>query len=190
VVVSVDCPQKDKQANDNVAVQCWGVSGADRYMLDLKLGKMNYGSAKRTVKEMAAWARRTWRHCPHYVLIENAGYGVEMIDDLKRELTGVTKISASAEGDKVMRAEAASDALESGNCFVPGFGPPWQPAYDEHKSPSDVVDFLASCAVFPNGRHDDDVDAWSQTMNWLRGRNVTPMRTAGLKRAMQQVAGR
>jgi predicted phage terminase large subunit-like protein len=133
---------------------------------------MNYGACKRAIKEMAEWSQKTWRRVRSATLIENAGYGPELIDDLKRDIRGVTKITVGADGDKVTRAEAASDALESGNVFVPGYGPPWQPAYNEAKSPADIVDFIASCAVFPHGANDDDVDAWSQTMNWLRGRTV------------------
>jgi predicted phage terminase large subunit-like protein len=178
IVLSVDTPLKDRETSDNVAIQCWGVRGADRYLLDLRLGKMNYNLAKRQVKEMSVWARKQWPHAHHRVLIENAGYGVELILDLKREVTGVTKITPGAEGNKVSRAEAASDALESGNCFLPGYGPPWQPAYDEIHTPSDVLGFIESCAIFPHGRHDDDVDSWSQAMNWLRGQTTQPARTA------------
>ena len=184
VVISVDTPLKDKQSSDNVACQCWGISGADRYLLDMRLGKMNYGLAKRTVREMALWARKRWRGCRHQILIENAGYGVELITDLKRELTGVIKISPGQDGSKVMRAEAASDGLESGNYFLPGFGPPWQPAYDEHKTPSDVADFIHNAAVFPNATHDDDVDAWSQLGNWLRDKQTQPIRTSQPRRRL------
>lgn len=181
VVTSVDTPLKDKESNDNVAIQVWGVRGADRYLLDMRLGKMNYPTAKRQVREISQWARRTWR-CRHYLLIENAGYGVELIDDLRRELTGVTKITPGAEGNKTTRAEAATDPLESGNVFVPGFGPPWQPSYDETKSPADVAGFIANCALFPNVAHDDDVDAFSQTMNWLRTRVMGATRTSSAVR--------
>ena len=111
------------------------------------------------------------------MLIENAGYGVELIVDLKREITGVTKVSPGIEGNKVSRAESASDALESGNCFLPGYGPPWQPAYDEKRTPASVAGFVHNAAVFPNSKHDDDVDAFSQAMNWLRSRSVQPART-------------
>lgn len=182
VVISVDTPLKDKDSSDNVAIQCWGVKGADRYLLDLRLGKMNYGLAKRTIREMATWARRIWRGCPHYVLIENAGYGVELIIDLKRELTGVQKISPGLEGAKEQRAEAASDALESGNYFLPGYGPPWQPTYDEHKTPADVAAFVHNAALFPHAMYDDDVDAWSQVGNWLRSKTTTPIRTSKPRR--------
>lgn len=184
IVISVDTPLKDKETNDNVAVQCWGVKGADRYLLDLRLGRMNYGLAKRTIREMALWSRRIWRGCPHYVLIENAGYGVELIIDLKRELTGVTKISPGKDGDKISRAEAASDGLESGNYFLPGYGQPWQPAYDEHKTPADVREFIGNAASFPNAVHDDDVDAWSQVGNWLRSKAVQPIRTSQARRRL------
>ena len=122
------------------------------------------------------------------MLIENAGYGVELIVDLKREIPGVQKISPGPEGNKETRAESASDALESGNYFLPGYGPPWQPAYDEHMSPDDVVEFVANCARFPHGKHDDDVDAWSQFGNWIRSRQTVPIRTSKLHRLRRRAA--
>ena len=180
VVVSVDTPLKDKQTSDNVAIQCWGVASADRYLLDIDLGRMNYGKAKRRIVEMTQWARRLWPSCAHFVLIENAGYGVELIVDLRKDITGVTKISPSKDGDKVMRAESASDALESGNVYLPGvtMQQDGTGGMNERESPPDIVAFVNSCALFPYGPYDDDVDAWSQTMNWLRGRSQSPARTA------------
>jgi predicted phage terminase large subunit-like protein len=180
IVISVDTPLKDKETNDFVAIQCYGIKGADRYLLDLRKGHLNYSSAKRAIREMSKWSRGIWKRVPNYVLIENAGYGVELIVDLKREITGVTKIGTGLEGDKISRAEAASDSLESGNVFLPGYGPPWQPAFDESRSPADVADFIANCAIFPHGSNDDDVDAWSQCMNWLRGRSTARARGSSI----------
>ena len=187
VVISVDTPLKDKESNDNVAIQCYGVRGADRYLVDLRLGKMNFSSTKRQIKEMSQWARKTWRSASHYCLIENAGFGPELIIDLKREITGVIKIDAGAEGNKVQRAISACDALESGNVYLPGHGPPWQPALNEALCEGDIADFIANLALFPNGRHDDDVDAWSQAMNWLRSRTWEPIRTSN---PFKRLAGR
>ena len=48
---------------------------------------------------MARHMRKTFPRAGHYVLIENAAYGVELIEDLKREITGVMKISRGADGD-------------------------------------------------------------------------------------------
>ena len=172
IVQSIDTPLKDKAVNDQVAIQAWGISGGDRYLLDLRSGHMNYGQAKRAVLEQAAYVRREHRRAAHHVLIENAGYGVEMIEDLKRELTGVKKLSRAHEGDKVLRAESASADLESGNCFLPGYrvGEDELSMPDEGRCSADIVAFIDECAMFPNGRYDDQVDAWSQAMNWLRSR--------------------
>jgi len=179
VVISVDTPQKDKESNDLIAIQAWGVTGADRYLIDARKGHMNFNQAKRAVKEMSRHVRHLFPHARHHVIIENAAYGVELIEELKREVTGVVKISRGADGDKVLRAEAAAAELESGNCFLPGYreGSDEYSLPDERRCPAFVTDFIDSCAIFPNGRHDDDVDAWSQCMNWLRARSSKPSRT-------------
>lgn len=180
VVQSIDTPLKDKESNDLVAIQAWGVLGADRYLLDLKKGHMNFSQAKRQIKEQARHVRQMYPRAAHYVLIENAGYGPELIVDLKRELPGVIKIQQGAEGNKVLRAESASADLESGNCFLPGrrTGNDESSEPDERFCSADVLDFINSAALFPNATHDDDVDAWSQCMNWLRSRSITQMRTS------------
>jgi predicted phage terminase large subunit-like protein len=179
VVQSIDTPQKDKQTSDQIAIQAWGVARGDRYLLDLRVGKMNYAQARRALLEQAAYVRKQWRHAAHHVLIENAGYGVELIEELKRELTGIHKLSRAKEGDKELRAEAAAADLEGGNCFLPGYrmGTDELSMPDEARTPADVLGFIDECAMFPNGRYDDQVDAWSTAMNWLRARPAGRTRT-------------
>lgn len=190
VIQSVDTPLKDKESNDLVAIQAWGVRGADRFLIEAKKGHMNYGQAKRAIVEQAQYVRRLYPRCGHRVLIENAGYGVELIEELKRTLTGVTKISPIQDGDKIMRAEAASSDLESGNCWLPGVGGGADETLGPVKTASaDITDFINNLAVFPNAAHDDDVDAWSQCMNWLRSRVIAPGRTSSpFKRNRQRAA--
>lgn len=179
VVQSIDAPLKDKQSNDLIAIQAWAAVGADRYLLDLKKGSMSYSQAKRAVIEQARHVRTLVPHAAHHVLIESAGYGDELADELKRELGGVHKLSHAREGDKILRAEAASADLESGNCFLPGYrdGPDEYSMPDEARCSADIVDLINSCAVFPNGRYDDDVDAFSQAINWIRNRPQGRSRT-------------
>jgi predicted phage terminase large subunit-like protein len=179
IAISVDTPLKDKESNDLVAIQAWGAIGADRYLLDLKKGHMNFHQAKRAVLEQSIYVRKLYPRSIHNILIENAGYGVELIEELKKEVGGVVKITRGTDGDKELRAEAAAADLESGNCYLPGYreGSDEFSMPDEHRSPADVVDFIDSCAMFPNGRHDDDIDAWSQAINWLRMRQAKPART-------------
>jgi predicted phage terminase large subunit-like protein len=181
IVQSIDTPLKDKETSDFVALQAWGVLGADRYLLDSRVERLSYDSCKRAVKDQAAWLRGTFKHCQHRVLIENAGYGVELIIDLKRELGGIHKISPGAEGNKTMRALAASSDLETGNCFLPGAIRPDLSGPDEERCPAWVIAFVDECAIFDNGQNDDQVDAWSQAMNWLRSRTGQPMRTASAR---------
>jgi predicted phage terminase large subunit-like protein len=179
VVQSIDAPLKDKQSNDLLAMQAWAVVGGDRYLIDLKKGNMSFSQAKRATLEQARHVRTLFPHAAHYVLIESAGYGDELHTELKRELTGVTKLSHAREGDKVLRAEAASADLESGNCYLPGQreGRDEMSMPDESKCSADIVDFINSCAVFPNGRYDDDVDAFTQAVNWIRSRPQGRSRT-------------
>lgn len=178
VAISVDAPSKDKEANDLIAIQAWGVIGGDRYLLDLKKGHMNFSQAKRAILEQSKYVRQLVPSAAHYILIENAGYGVELIQELKREIGGVTKIPPQGDGDKVIRAETAASDLESGNCFLPGYrmGSDEFSFPDESRCSADIVDFINSCAVFDKGKHDDDVDAFSRCMIWLRSRPTQRLR--------------
>jgi len=178
VIVSVDTPLKDKESSDNVAIQAWGVDRANRYLLDARVDKMGYDAARRAILEMSRWARRLWP-CQHRLLIENQGYGIELITDLKRELGGVEKIIVGPEGSKGMRALAASDDLETGNVFLPGR------MNDDLTGPDDSCPALThslvdEAALFQmdgsHESHDDQVDAWSQCMNWLRKRQTRSAR--------------
>ncbi len=179
VVQSVDAPLKDKQSNDLIAIQAWAVAGADKYLIDLRKGNMSFSQAKRAIIEQARHVRQMFPHCGHHILIESAGYGDELVTELKPLLGGVTKLSHAREGDKVLRAEAASSDLESGNCYLPGYrmGADEFSMPDESRCSADIVDFINSCAVFPNGRNDDDVDSFTQAVNWIRSRPQGRSRT-------------
>lgn len=178
ILLSCDTPLKDKETSDFVALGAWGVLGADRYLLDLRNERLSYDQAKRAISEMSQTMRKTFTHCQHRVLIENAGYGVELISDLAREIGGVHKISVGAEGNKTMRALAASSDLETGNCFLPGFALADLSGPDPNRTAAWVIQFIDQCALFPEGPNDDMVDMWSQAINWLRTRAPSPMRTA------------
>lgn len=180
IVVSVDCPLRDEEQNDLISVQAWGVRGGDRLLLDIRTGHMSLPQAERAVTEMTLWCRSTWQRVRTDVLIENGGYGKQLGAALKRSLGGIHMLSPAKDGDKVVRAQTASGDLETGNVYVPGVGPGWlkDTAYDELGTPADVVAFITSCTKFPKGQHDDDVDAFSQAINWLHGRSGAPLRTA------------
>jgi predicted phage terminase large subunit-like protein len=168
IIVSADTPLKDKESSDYVAIQVWGADRANRYLLDARTEKMSFEQAKRAITEMSRWARRHWR-CQHRILIENAGYGVELIEDLRRDVGGVEKITSNAEGTKGQRAMGAAGRMKED---LSGPAP---------SSPALTISLVEECAMFQvdgsHGSHDDQVDAWSQCMNWLRRRQSAPART-------------
>ena len=176
LIVSVDTPLKDKESSDNVAIQVWGVDKANRYLLDARVDRMSYDQCKRAVTEMSRWARSHWKHCQHRTLIENAGYGAELLVDLKRDIGLIDKGQPNVEGTKGQRAAAAAEYLETGNCYLPGRMKDDLSGPDESVCPSITMSLIDEAAMFQldgsHGSHDDQVDAWSQAMNWLRSRQT------------------
>src|SRR5215831_14623067 len=78
-------------------------------------------------------------------LIEDEANGSAVIQMLAHEVVGI--IPVNPEGGKVARAAAVSPLIEAGNVYLPQLYAPW------------VNHFIEECAAFPNGAHDDQVDA-------------------------------
>src|SRR5262249_12643569 len=70
---------------------------------------------------------------------------------LQYEIPGL--IPVNPEGGKLARAAAVSPLIEAGNVYLP------------HPQMFPWVDgFIEECAAFPNGAHDDQVDAMTQLL--------------------------
>jgi predicted phage terminase large subunit-like protein len=92
----------------------------------------------------------------HGKLIEDKANGSAVIQILQSEIAGIIPVNPS--GGKIARAQAISPFIEAGNLFLP------HPEYAPW-----VPDFIEECATFPNGAHDDQVDAMTQVLlHWLR----------------------
>jgi len=70
---------------------------------------------------------------------------------LAREIPGILPVNPS--GGKIARAAAVSPLIEAGNIYLPH--PEYAPWVD---------DFIEECCAFPNGAHDDQVDAMTQAL--------------------------
>lgn len=173
IVQSWDTAFKDRTASDFVAGGMWGRIGADIYLLDLRVERLSLSKTKDAMRAMNDSAQRHWPGLPTRVLIEKSANGIEIIEELKREIRGVIPVVAST--SKVARAEAAEPALESGNVFIPGMAAPENPSgYNEAMTPAFAQALVEECAVFPNGQHDDQVDQFTQVVNWTRGNMSAP----------------
>ena len=95
----------------------------------------------------------------HAVLIEDKANGPAIISELQKEIAGV--VAVNPEGGKLARAQATAPLWESGSIELPDpqvFGCTW------------IEDYLHNICTFPKAAHDDDVDATSQALIYMRNR--------------------
>lgn len=143
--MSVDAAFKDGDDNDFVAIQVWGKTNADMYLIDAIKKHLDMPSTMREIRRL----RGMYPQCKT-TYIEDKANGSAIIKMLRSEMTGI--IAVNPDGGKVARVNAIIGAIESGNCYLP-------------KNKPFVGDFVDECAAFPNGKHDDAVDAMSQLLN-------------------------
>lgn len=144
-VMSVDATFKDSNDNDFVAIQVWGKAGANIYLVENVKKHLNFPDTVMEIRRL----RGLYDQCK-LTLIEDKANGSAIITMLRTELVGI--IPVEPQGSKVARVNAILGAVESGNVYLP-------------KNKKWVPDFVNECAQFPNGKHDDQVDAMSQALN-------------------------
>ena len=118
---------------------CW-ISGGDR---------VEYPELRKMVIALAQ------KHRPATTLIEQAGLGLNLVQDLQRNTpVGMQRpIGIKPEGNKLDRMVAQSHLFESGSVYFPEDAP-W------------MDDLLKELLGFPNTRHDDQVDSITQFLQW------------------------
>jgi predicted phage terminase large subunit-like protein len=144
-VMSVDATFKDEADNDFVAIQVWGKTGPDMYLIDNMKARMNFPTTLQAIRNMKQKHPDTGT-----ILVEDKANGPAIIAMLHKEMGGI--IPVKPEGGKVARVNAVSPHIESGNVFIP-------------RQAEWLHDFVEECASFPKGKHDDQVDAMSQALN-------------------------
>jgi len=96
--------------------------------------------------------------------VEDKANGSAVIEMLQKKIPGM--VAVNPQGGKEVRAQAVAPFWESGNVYVPH--PLWKSWADE------VLDELEA---FPNGAHDDDVDAMSQALVKMDNKQTRKRRT-------------
>lgn len=151
IILSFDTAYKDKEMNDPTACVAFGVKGNIVAVLESYVKRVPYIQLKQLVKDMyykyAIMGFTT-------LLIEDKGSGQSLIQDLKHS-NYPNVIPFNPEGSKQARMESGVQALkmimESGNFYLPK-NAPWLPAYENE------------LLLFPNTKHDDQVDATTAFM--------------------------
>lgn len=178
-IISVDCSFKDTDGTDYVAIQVIGRAGANKYLVKRTKERMGFAA---TV--MAVRATRAAYPDVIAVLIEDKANGSAVIETIKNEIEGV--IAIEPDGGKEVRAYAIQPQHEAGNFWLP------DPSVDP-----DIETFLSEASSFPGGAHDDEVDAWTQGINWYAARergmgmfDFYKQQSQELDRKREQASGR
>jgi predicted phage terminase large subunit-like protein len=164
IISSWDTAFEAKTTSDYVVGQVWGLAGADRYLLYSYRRHANLNATKQAMREAHSWVGQRWPHIGHTILIEKSANGAEISSALKHELPGILSVTVSQ--DKIVRAIAAAAPLEAGNIYLPGRRTSDKPG--GYTAPSWVDALIDEAALFPNGKNDDQVDAFSQAINYAR----------------------
>lgn len=120
------------------------------YVLDIYRAKLTFPDLLRKVEEHA----RLWN--ARMLLIEDAASGTQLIQHLQyNEPRGIPLPSAcTPEMDKKSRMAGHTARFEAAKVLLPKDAP-W------------LADFLHELLAFPEGRHDDQVDALAQLLQWV-----------------------
>ena len=113
------------------------------YLADVWRQRVDYPALKAAVLGRAA----SWK--PTRILVEDAGSGTPLVQELICKVNGI--IAVKPEGDKIRRMAAASAKIEAGQVLLP-------------ERASWLADLEAELFVFPAGRHDDQCDSVSQAL--------------------------
>jgi len=166
-IQSWNCAFKDLETSDYVVGQVWGRRGSAYLLLDQVRDRMDCPTTVKAVRHLS----QRWRGTI-VKLIEDKANGSTVIQMLGRELPGILPVNP--EGGKVARAAAVSPLIEAGNVYLPH--PQFMPW---------VNDFIEECAAFPNGAHDDQVDAMTQALlRW----NMVPQQTVVCRYVPYQIS--
>ena len=145
MAISVDATFKKSANSDFVAIQVWGKSNNDYYLIDKVKERMTFIETIAKIRQMAD----TYSEYDE-ILIEDKANGSAIIDVLNKRYNCV--IAINPKESKEARASAVSPMVESRHVFIK----------KEHYS------LVQEAIDFPNSDHDDEVDCMDQALNRLR----------------------
>ncbi|MEU0818954.1 phage terminase large subunit [Streptomyces mirabilis] len=149
VIQSWDLAFKDTKSSDFVVGQVWARFGADVHLLDQVRDRLDFPATAQAVRALSA----KWPQA-HAKLVEDKANGPAIIAQLRATVPGLIPITPK--DSKYARASAVAPFVESGNVYLPD--PALAPWIDE---------YAQEHTGFPNGAHDDQVDATTQALQRL-----------------------
>jgi predicted phage terminase large subunit-like protein len=141
---SWDTASKGGPENDFSVCTTWFITRDRRwYLIDVWRKRVDYPELKAAMRTLA------FRHAANRVLVEDAGAGIAVVQELLGEADGI--LAVKPDRDKITRMSVVSAKFESGLVFLP-------------ERASWLADFEAELFAFPGSRHDDQCDSVSQAL--------------------------
>ena len=143
IIQSWDVANKQGEENDYSVCTTWRIYDKRYYLIDLLRGRFDFPTLRTRVSQQAKL------HKASQILIEDAGFGTALIQELKTAHFSV--VGVKPEYDKKIRMAIQSAKFENGQVVFPKEAP-W------------LRDLEDELFAFPNGPHDDQVDSISQAL--------------------------
>ena len=143
--ISIDCASGVGTENDFTAIAVFTVFEENFYLCEMLQLKLAYPELKKEVEHVIR------KYSPLAVLIEDKSNGASMIQDLGTEHNNIIAIKPTR--SKEFRVNEILVSIEAGRLWIA----------NNQKWTAALVDELLA---FPGGKHDDQVDAISQFINW------------------------
>ncbi len=156
VFASWDTANKTGKSNDFSVGTIWGESDNSYYLLDVIRGRYEYLDLKRVVINMAN------KYNLQAILIEDASSGQVLIQQLLQE-TRLPCIPIKVSKDKVSRFYSILPLFESARIMLP-------------ETAEWLFDYEKELFLFPNLKHDDQVDSTTQFLSWISTQNIDKFR--------------
>lgn len=153
IMISVDCAFKSTDTSDYVAIQAWGKIGPNKYLIHRVREHLGFAATCHAVRSVTALF-------PSYIacVVEDKANGPAVVETLQKEIPRVIPVNPN--GGKLTRAYAVEPEQEAGNVYLPDPSiAPW------------VEQWLSEVCSFPASPNDDEVDAFTQALNWFRTRS-------------------
>lgn len=156
IVQSWDTAIKSGAQHDASVCLTFVEAGGRSYLHDAKVMRLEYPDLKRV------FYTHTQEHKPNMILLEDKASGQQLLQDVRRE-SHLPLLAVRPKNDKITRFAAVSAMIEAGKLVLPQQAP-W------------LADFEAELFSFPNGAHDDQVDALTQYLDWKRNQSWEKLR--------------
>lgn len=162
IVQSWDTAMTTSELSDYSVCTTWHIQDGINYLIDVFREKLEYPDLIRAI------VRQQRKFNARAILIENSASGISLIQQLRREASGLSIIKVNPDKDKVTRISTASVEIEAGKVYLP-------------EKASWLGEFQKEILAFPGGKHDDQVDSMSQFLNWAtRPRSMSVKVLGGL----------